>query len=357
MRKYHIIVWALHLMACSGGSENQTSTAQPTVLDNSKEVACFLYHRFGDDRYPSTNTSLKSFKAHLSHLQSQGFQVLTLSAAIDYLRSGDKKKKTAVITIDDGFKSFYEKGLPLLREFGYPATLFINTETVGGGDYMSWDEINQAQKQGIEIGNHTHSHAFFLDRPETERYIDFENELKLAQRLIKENTGITPTLFAYPYGELDPGMKETVKKLGFKAAAAQNSGILYPTTDFMQLPRFPMSEAYSDQFPAKARMKALRVNRKDPQSFLLPTGNTQPSLELAFEAGDLQLDQLQCFIQGSKCKIEWAKNDEGVVTLSAVSLTPIGRQRRTLYTITIPDREGKWHWYSHLWINPKIKSD
>ena len=357
MGKYHAIVYLLYLMACSSGNENQTSTAQSIVLDNSKEVSCFLYHRFGDSRYPSTNISLKSFKAHLSHLKAQGFQVLTLSEAIDYMRSGEKKQKTAVITIDDGYKSFYKAALPLLRQYGYPATLFVNTKTVGGGDYMDWDEINEAKKQGIEIGNHTHSHAFFLDLPANERYTAFENELKLAQQLIQENTSITPTIFAYPYGELDPGMKEVVKKMGFTAAAAQNSGVLYPTTDFMQLPRFPMSEAYADQFAAKTRMKALRPSHKDPQSFLLPVGNYQPNLKLVFEESDLQLDQLQCFIQGSECKTGWVKNDEGTVTLSAASLTPLSRQRRTLYTITVPDRKGNWYWYSHLWINPGIRSD
>ena len=71
--------------------------------------------------------------------------------------------KTVVLTIDDGYHSFYEVGLPLLEEFDYPATLYINTANVGHGDYLSWEEIKDADERGMEIGNHSHEHGHFLD--------------------------------------------------------------------------------------------------------------------------------------------------------------------------------------------------
>lgn len=348
MRFGVIFIFFLMQTLASCGSPGEAETT------DGKEVVCFVYHRFGDDRYPSTNVSLAHFESHLAYLRQEGFQVLTLSDAARYLRSDEPPRKTAVITIDDGYSSFYENGLPLLEKYKYPATLFINTETVGGKDYMGWNELGDARQRNIEIGNHTHSHDYFLNLPEDIRYNTFEEEIELSQKLIKENLGREPRVFAYPYGEFDPRMKEIVRSLGFEAAAAQNSGVVHSGSDLMSCPRFPMSEFYSDpeKFASKAEMHPVYMTDASPGSFVLPSGTPRPSLSLTFEADHLQLGQLQCFVQGSGCEVT-LDQEAGKVTLKAT--TDISGRRRTLYTITLPDTSGGWHWYSHLWINPAVE--
>src|SRR5690606_10790893 len=126
------IFWLFCILSCSGKEKPEATRS----MDPNKEVVCFVYHRFGDDRFPSTNISLQDFEAHLAYLKENEYQVLSFSDAIAYLHSDAPVKKTAVITIDDGYKSFYNHALPLLTRFNIPATLFINTETVGGNDYM-----------------------------------------------------------------------------------------------------------------------------------------------------------------------------------------------------------------------------
>ncbi len=349
----NLIYLLLLLVACQAKSEKQ---ARIVSFDNDKEVISFIYHRFGDGRYPSTNVSLEDFKAHLQYLKSNDFQVLTFSEAISYLQSDEPNQKTAVITIDDGYKSFYENGLPLLKQYDFPATLFINTETVGDADYMDWKSVKDAVNQGIEIGNHTHSHAYFLNKPEEQRYVNFKNEILQTQEIIEKHLGFTPEVFAYPFGEFDLKMTDIVEKLGFKGAAAQNSGVIYSGTDLMQCPRFPMSELYSDidKFKSKALMNALKVMEKKPTSPLVGNTMNTPTLDIKFRKGNLQLSQLQCFIQGTECEIKQSI-DGGTVTLQASPKSPINKKRRTLYTITVPDKDGKWHWFSHLWVNPVVK--
>lgn len=325
--------------------------AKPT---KDKYVVSFVYHRFGDSRYPSTNVSLVDFEAHLQFLKTQKFQVLTLSQAADYLQNDAPAQKTAVITIDDGYKSFYKNGLPLLEKYGFVATVFVNTETIGGSDYMNWAAIKDASARGIEIGNHTHSHAYFLNQPAMERYINFEQELILSQNLIAEHLGKKPTAFAYPYGEFDPKMKEIVKSVGFKVAAAQYSGVIHGASDLLKCPRFPMSEAYSEskKFAAKAEMLPLKLTQENPVSFVLPEGVHKPELTITFEKNDLLIDQLQCFIQGSDC-IKSIDESGNLVTIKLQSRTSISTRRRTLYTVTVPDKNGHWHWFSHLWVRPE----
>ena len=68
--------------------------------------------------------------------------MLTLGEAVHLLRSGvNSKPKLVVLTIDDGYKSFLTSGMPLLRKYGFKATMFINTNQVGYPDFLSWEEI------------------------------------------------------------------------------------------------------------------------------------------------------------------------------------------------------------------------
>lgn len=165
---------------------------------------------------------------------------------------------------------------------------------------------------------------------------------------------VEPKVFSFPYGELDMRMKEIVKQSGFIAAAAQNSGVLSESSDIFQCPRFPMSEAFSSKtmFIEKASMHSLRVLQSTSEDFTLGKQNP-PVLTLTFDAADLDLKRLQCFVQGGECEVKTSQTKDDA-TLTIRSRTPLTR-RRTLYTLTIPDKKGRWHWYSHLWINTAVR--
>lgn len=320
-----------------------------------KEIVSFVYHRFGDNRFPSTNIKVTDFEAHLKWLSSNQYQVLSLSDALAYLKNDSTAQHTAVITIDDGYKSFYTYGFPLLKKYKMPATLFINTETVGSGDYMTWQELAQVSKHGVEIGNHTHTHAYFLNQKQNERYKSFLDEIELAQKLISENLNLKPKVFAYPYGEFDDGFETIVKAVGFMGAAAQNSGVINKSTNLFQLPRFPMSENYADKFEEKASMRSIHVLSSSPKWPMIPRGKSRPTLTLTIDPKGLRTDQLQCFVQNSECELKILEQSQTELRLTITATTSILKNRRTLYTLTVPDSLGNWHWYSHLWINPSVK--
>jgi hypothetical protein len=223
---------------------------------------------------------------------------------------------------------------------------------------MTWDELKDVAKSNVEIGNHTHSHKYFLDLPESSRYTTFEDEIKQSQTIIKKNLHLEPNVFSFPYGELDAKMKNIVKHAGFIAAAAQNSGVLSEGSDLLQCPRFPMSEAYSSkaQFAEKLSMHSLQILSETPEGFTLENENP-PSLTLSFAIGDLDLKQLQCFVQGGECEVQQLETNGNSATLKVRARKPLTSRRRTLYTITIPNKKGRWHWYSHLWINPDVHQE
>lgn len=339
------------LSCCQGKSSSDTAFsgfADPRHAE--KEVAVFVYHRFGNGKYPSTNISLENFEQHLSYLKDNDFVVLSFGEAIDYINNPEIAfhQKVACITVDDGYKTFIRNGLPLLQKYGFTATVFINSESVGGGTYMNWDELKQIHEQGIEIGNHSHSHAYFLNTAKSDRSKHFREDVLTCYEQINTHLGFYPDVFAYPYGEFDPDMKLELKSMAFKGAAAQNSGIMHDYDDFA-IPRFPMAGPYVklEGFIEKANMKALRIEKSLPESFVLENENP-PNLNISITSKSADLSRLNCFISEG-CDLNL---NEMTVTIKAKK--PLTK-RRTLYTITAPAQEGKgWYWFSHLWIQPEI---
>ncbi|WP_268124447.1 polysaccharide deacetylase family protein [Roseivirga pacifica] len=306
-------------------------------------INTFVYHRFGDDRFPSTNIATAAFEAHLKHLKTEGYKLVTASEA-KALLAQEIDSKLAAITIDDGYKSFFKNGLPLLQKYGFTATLYINTETVGSADYMSWEEIKAAEKAGIEIGNHSHSHAYFLNKsnpPEA-----FETDLEHSIDLFKKHLGHSPKTFAFPYGEWQSEFTAILKSHDIQLAFAQNSGVAGKQSNLLALPRFPMNEHYGDlkDFKSKLSMKPLVASNLKTN-----TDSSSPEISFQLEANSIQTSQLQCFIQGNECELTQSGNN--VTAKGKKALTA----RRTLFTFTAPDANGNWHWFSYLWIMPEVQ--
>lgn len=346
------ILWLI-IGSCSSDArkEGQENSDLNNPDHHKKEVVVFVYHRFGNSKYPSTNISLDDFEMQLSYLKEKGFRVMNFGDAVDYVSNAEMPfiENVACITVDDGYKTFGESAVPLLKKYGFPATLFINSESVGGGSYMTWEELKEVQQVGIEIGNHSHSHAYFLNTQSNQRVIHFAEDVKKCQDEINKHLGFYPDVFAYPYGEFDPQMKNALKNLGFKAAAAQNSGVMYDN-DLYAIPRFPMAGPFTkiEAFREKAAMKALRIIQKSHDSYVLPATNP-PLLKVAFVANGPDLNKFNCFVPG-ECDAELEGN-----TITVISKTKLSK-RRELYKITAPSSDGsQWYWFSHLWIQPDIK--
>ncbi len=279
------------------------------------------------------------------------FKALTFGKAVDYINNPEIEysEKVACLTIDDGYSSFKSNAMPLLKKFGYPATLFINSESVGGGSYLDWNELKEVHNQGIEIGNHSHSHAYFLNIVKRDRIAIFKKDAQKCQEEIHRNLGFYPDVFAYPYGEFTPEMKTVLKELNFKAAAAQNSGIMH-LHDNYSIPRFPMAGPYVkiEGFIEKANMKALRVKSENPESFLMK-GQNPPHITIEIDTSAIDISRYNCFTSGA-CETTLIGN---IMTIQAKTKL---QKRRTLYTITAPSKKGNaWHWYSHLWIQAEVK--
>jgi len=315
----------------------------------------FIYHRFGEARYPSTNIALDVFSAQLRELREGDYSVLPLGEVVDRLRSGDPlPERCACLTVDDAFRSFLSGAMPLLRRHGFPVTLFVNTDAVGTPGYLDWDELRALAREGVEIGNHSASHAYLVenlpgedDKAWRERV---GGDLIRAQRQLERELGGTSRLFAYPYGEYSPGLLEVVRDLGFSGAAAQQSGVAAHGADFFTLPRFPMGGAYAtlEGFRDKLAMRHLAVKVVSPVSPIIGAEDP-PVLIVEIPVGEVDLSRLRCFVQGQgEARISRDPAAPGRFRVQA--LQPLSG-RRNKYTLTAPSLDGRrWYWFSQLWV-------
>ncbi|HMA67291.1 MAG TPA: polysaccharide deacetylase family protein [Desulfosalsimonadaceae bacterium] len=321
------------------------------------QIRAFVYHHVGmDEKYPSTSVSEEQFRRQLAYLKNHDYTVLPLGRALDLLYSGKKvPEKTAVITLDDGYRSVWENALPLLEQFGYRATIFVATANVGGSNYMNWEQITKLQQRGFEIGNHSHSHAYFVNKPREGIKEAFEADLQRSHELFRRHLNKVPELYAYPFGEYCPEMAGILKEYDYQAAAAQRSGVIYGGSSRFALPRFPMNLRYGrmEAFARKVRMNALRVAAATPKSPLV-AGTNPPGLKLRIANSAIDPAGLQCFVNGQRtCTIGSAK-ENGALFVTVRAREKLS-SRRSLYTITAPSKDGsRWFWYSHPWVIPAI---
>ncbi|MRJ02575.1 MAG: polysaccharide deacetylase family protein [Epsilonproteobacteria bacterium] len=198
------------------------------------EAHIFVYHRFGDPRYPSTNTSLSQLRRDFTYLKEHGYKVIPLVRLVEALRKGEEiDDRWVVITIDDGFRSFLN-ALPIFKEFGYPFTIFVATRPIEGryGDFLRWEDLKEISRYG-EIALHSHSHPHLCDLPREA----IVRDTRRALTLFKERLGFLPRFYAYPYGEYDGRVKEIIGSLGFLGICNQNRGAVGDGSDPLDLDR------------------------------------------------------------------------------------------------------------------------
>ena len=122
-----------------------------------------MYHRFNEQKYPSTNINLDIFKEQLEIIENEGIDFIHPNNFEKSL-SQSKQNRKILFTVDDGLLSFYKNAWPILREKKIPFILFINTREVGSFNYMNWDQIRELYNdKNVEIGNHSHSHEYLVE--------------------------------------------------------------------------------------------------------------------------------------------------------------------------------------------------
>ena len=194
--------------------------------------------------YRSLYVSPGAFARQLWLLHRLGYAGLSMSAAMPYLR-GERRGRVAVITLDDGYADNLESALPVLQTFGFSATVYVVSGTIGR--FNTWDaqklgirkrlmtaaELRQWTDGGMEVGAHSRSHPRLTGCDECA----LRDEIGGSKTELEDLLGIPVTQFCYPYGDLDERVVAATREAGYVAATATRRGRAIPGTDLMRLPR------------------------------------------------------------------------------------------------------------------------
>jgi peptidoglycan/xylan/chitin deacetylase (PgdA/CDA1 family) len=155
--------------------------------------------------------------------------VISLSDVMAW-KKGEKNipEEAIVITMDDGWEGVHTFAYPVLRDFGFPFTVYLYKKYVNiGGRSLSWDQIKEMMQHGCEIGSHSVSHESLKKRPKSAKTdADFQqwilSELKDSREFLEQNLKIKCTSFAYPFGIFDEAVMETGLQIGYESLVTVN---------------------------------------------------------------------------------------------------------------------------------------
>ncbi len=185
------------------------------------------------------------FRRGMAKLHENGYRTISLLEAVDRLRSKEYfPERSFVITFDDGYKSVYEEAFPVLKRYHMLATVFVTVGEEGiagsgarlppfeGRSMLSWQEIREMQRGGIEIGAHTCTHPDMTRLPIEQ----VRSEVIHSKVILEDALGVSVSSFAYPYGRYDSRAQEIVKQF-FACACSDRLGQMSSKSDPYALKR------------------------------------------------------------------------------------------------------------------------
>src|SRR5664279_6551849 len=222
---------------------------------NLRGIPILMYHSINDHvgtthPYYETNTAPEIFTRHMDFLSRNGYSAVSLEEALQSLSPGKDASKCVAITFDDGFRDFYSAAYPILRGFGFVATVFLATGLINnqrlqwkGTDLMTWAEVRELQTVGIRFGSHTVNHPELEKLDETQ----IDREVGQSKQTLEDKLGVPSKSFAYPYAfpehnsAFTKRLAESLENHGYENGVSTVIGRARSCDNPFFLPRLPVN--------------------------------------------------------------------------------------------------------------------
>lgn len=223
-------------------------------------VPILMYHGINEaqnDRHPyfQTNTSVSAFRMQMQMLADMGYRGVSMENA-PHFSSGEAAQRV-VITFDDGYADFYDEALPILARHGFTATVYVISGLTGnqrltknGKSFMSWGEVRELSRYGVQVGSHTVTHGHLSGASD----LQLNYELRASKEAIEDQIGRPVDSFSYPYAfpehdkQYIKRVRECLHTYGYKNAVSTIVGSANNATDPFLLPRLPVNTSDDQSF-------------------------------------------------------------------------------------------------------------
>ena len=210
------------------------------------------YHRVGlfkGDHVPTV--SAQAFERQLAWLSRWQYRVVGLEAVVACLEQGRPlPRRTTVITFDDGYEETCTVAWPLLKRFGFPATVFVTPGEVGLPGFATWAQVQAMAQDGMTIGGHTMHHSYLpLVPPER-----LPEELADSKRAIEERIRRPVQFLSYPIGGFTSEAQRIAQEAGYLAACTTNRAASRRAIDRWALRRIKITDRDAHPLPLRAKL-------------------------------------------------------------------------------------------------------
>jgi peptidoglycan/xylan/chitin deacetylase (PgdA/CDA1 family) len=198
--------------------------------DGYQVVPILSYHHFAENCKSNLCMPVRTFHQHLKYLKENGYRVITMGELVEFLRYRRAiPKKSVIITIDDGYSSAYHIAYPILKQYGFTATLFVYADYVGLSESsIDWDQLREMKANGFEVGSHTLSHADLTKKKDDETdqaYLErIRKELVASKQIIDQEIQQNTMFLAYPYGRYNETILKLSDQAGYKIGVTAKRG-------------------------------------------------------------------------------------------------------------------------------------
>jgi peptidoglycan/xylan/chitin deacetylase (PgdA/CDA1 family) len=318
-----------------------------------------LYHHVSNNTPNVTSVSPDTFRQHMQYLADK-HQVLPLKQVIEALKNNRPlPDKAVVITFDDGYDNIYYNAHPILKEFAFPYTIFVNPPLIGKVDYQfDWQQVKRMATENASFANHGKQHNHMLSKHAQESQQDWLSrnmqDIEYAEKMLEKNIGYSLKYFAYPYGEFDKKLKTALMAQGY-VGFAQHSGAIASHSDFSALPRFPAAGIYSniDTLKVKLNSLAMPVTSVFPEDPKVNLPNQTQKVSFNVKTQDLTVQQLSCFKNGQLLNKSLAGNS---ISLDIDTINKPGRHRVNC-TAPSNSEKGRFYWFSQPFFVPTSEGE
>lgn len=192
------------------------------IIYNNNYVPVLMYHSIDYEKGNELRVPKELFKKHMKYLKDNGYTTITMNEFYKFINDNKPvPRKSVVITFDDGYKDNYVNAYPILKEFGFKATIFVITSNIDKEKRcLSSAEIKEMNENGIDIESHTVNH----DKLAKLSYDKQMQTLKASKDSLEKILNKKEEYIAYPYGSWNENTINAVKSSGYKLAFVTESG-------------------------------------------------------------------------------------------------------------------------------------
>lgn len=209
-----------------------------TNTESGIKVPILMYHNLleGSAAGDGLNVSVEAFDDQMHQLKAYGYNTITFNDLYNHYMNGSPlAQNPVIITFDDGYKSNYTIGYPILKKFGLKACIFVITDVIGHGNYLNEEQLREMASSGvIDVQSHSASHEYYLYADSKD---DIADELSKSKTRIETITGKDVNVFCYTCGKYSQRLVNELINQKYVFSVTTKYGIASKKANPFLLPR------------------------------------------------------------------------------------------------------------------------